>query len=874
MANTKKLQVFGSIKGTDGKSAYEYAKDGGYTGTEEEFSNRMATKIPVSFMDLEDNGNIVTGNLTYKVDYTFFDETVTTSDYVAEILGNMFYGVKLSDDFVYNRFCNYDIITYDGEEERYGNYRVSHSSMYGTTYIGDESTLTGVSKYDTGFFEPIIMYVHGAYGSGYYLLFREPYDGVVSIRIDEHELTIDKSNLPSVSYNDLTNLYFYEHLDTIPIVNETRISTKKGVTNVSNIRSDLFEYAKARITINTTSYIMDINSTGGNQFYIGNYSLVNNSYENTGENLCFLVSIAESSGNRSYTLYLDTNVYAINSSVKLSVEGITDIYIEKLPERFLPDTVAKTDHTHSFNDLEDRPFGESGSDVWIYDKTELIFVGESTYTFEVSDEIVELFSTAGNTVYVYWNGTKYECTTQYESGPMWYSVSFDEYFIYREGNTLIFSTGVTSLNGNYEFGLLSSISTIKTIDGKFLPDLPDLPELNEVKYIEQELTEDQQNQARKNIGLYHNYEQEVKKELFVYNTQQNFAIDKDEISTTLNDESGSYIVSFADEIYNVTSDSAATSIPNVGVVSALLWIGNPSLIETSFDLSDKTENLDLPFVVYWKGTDFNELEGTATVKYSSDYPASIAAVIPLTISQVTWTETVYEQIPEEYIPDTIARKEDIPENVLTYSEQSLTEEQIMQARKNLGLYYSEEVTITEDVFSYVYVGWWEVTEDNLSNTSITNKQYLVTLLDNTYEVYGKSRVYRADMVGIMQGLFWIGNPTLIDNVPSNIDISGETDYTDLPFVVYWNKVNVNTGDGEMIGSPTVVLDPSVSTSMMGQGLFIDTVKGEKTVHTPIPKEFIPILYDYIILNSSDESGKQFKITVNDEGTLTATEITD
>ena len=244
-------------------------------------------------------------------------------------------------------------------------------------------------------------------------------------------------------------------------------------------------------------------------------------------------------------------------------------------------------------------------------------------------------------------------------------------------------------------------------------------------------------------------------------------------------------------------------------------------------------------------------------------------MIPLTISQVTSTETVYEQIPEEYIPDTIARKEDIPENVLTYSEQSLTEEQKMQARKNLGLYYSEEVTITEDVFSYVYVGWWEVTEDNLSNTSITNKQYLVTLLDNTYEVYGKSRVYRANMVGIMQGLFWIGNPTLIDNVPSNIDISGETDYTDLPFVVYWNKVN-----GEMIGSPTVVLDPSVSTSMMGQGLFIETVKGEKTVHTTIPKEFIPILYDYIILNSSDESGKQFKITVNDEGTLTATEITD
>lgn len=352
----------------------------------------------------------------------------------------------------------------------------------------------------------------------------------------------------------------------------------------------------------------------------------------------------------------------------------------------------------SWNDLKDKPFGESGEEVWVLDKTSLIFAGESSNSLEVSDEVVQLFTTAGNKVYVYWNGVIHECEVQYHNVAMYYYISFGNYTAFLEGNTLTLEFGETMI-GAFEFGLLSSVAELKQLD-------------------------------------------------------------------------------------------------------------------------------------------------------------------------------------EKYIPETIARKEDIPENtdvpenVLTYSEQSLTEEQKMQARKNLGLYYSEEVAITEDVFSYVYVGCWEVTEDNLSNTSITDEQYLVTLLDNTYEVYGKSRVTRVNTVGITQGLFWIGNPTLIDNVPSNIDISGETDYTDLPFVVYWNKVNVDTGNGEMIGSPTVVLDPSVSISMMGQGLFIGTVKGEETVHTPIPKEFIPILYDYIILNSSDESGKQFKITVNDEGTLTATEITD
>lgn len=42
----KKLQVTGSLRGpagSDGKSAYEYAQDGGYTGTEEEFAIKLAS---------------------------------------------------------------------------------------------------------------------------------------------------------------------------------------------------------------------------------------------------------------------------------------------------------------------------------------------------------------------------------------------------------------------------------------------------------------------------------------------------------------------------------------------------------------------------------------------------------------------------------------------------------------------------------------------------------------------------------------------------------------------------------------------------------------------------------------------------------------
>ena len=43
---SKYLQVIGPLKGEDGKSAYQYAQDGGYTGTEAEFAEKLAAEIP------------------------------------------------------------------------------------------------------------------------------------------------------------------------------------------------------------------------------------------------------------------------------------------------------------------------------------------------------------------------------------------------------------------------------------------------------------------------------------------------------------------------------------------------------------------------------------------------------------------------------------------------------------------------------------------------------------------------------------------------------------------------------------------------------------------------------------------------------------
>ena len=45
--------------GLNGKSAYEYAKEGGYTGTEVEFSQKLAKEIPAKVSDLENDKNFI-----------------------------------------------------------------------------------------------------------------------------------------------------------------------------------------------------------------------------------------------------------------------------------------------------------------------------------------------------------------------------------------------------------------------------------------------------------------------------------------------------------------------------------------------------------------------------------------------------------------------------------------------------------------------------------------------------------------------------------------------------------------------------------------------------------------------------------------------
>ena len=58
-SGTTKATVKNGKDGDDGKTAYQYAKDGGYTGTEEEFAQKMAKELPTKLSDLENDSSFV-----------------------------------------------------------------------------------------------------------------------------------------------------------------------------------------------------------------------------------------------------------------------------------------------------------------------------------------------------------------------------------------------------------------------------------------------------------------------------------------------------------------------------------------------------------------------------------------------------------------------------------------------------------------------------------------------------------------------------------------------------------------------------------------------------------------------------------------------
>lgn len=186
-------------------------------------------------------------------------------------------------------------------------------------------------------------------------------------------------------------------------------------------------------------------------------------------------------------------------------------------------------------------------------------------------------------------------------------------------------------------------------------------------------------------------------------------------------------------------------------------------------------------------------------------------------------------------------------DAVQYVTQTLTEEQQMQARKNLGLYNSTEQPIILAEYIDVYgTGAWSYVKDGAFKTDTV----LVELAGVEYLCERQSQYnYATDAT-----VDWYGNAGLIpsDHHPDAV----ENKYPDYPFVAYEVYDDYYAVISGMSGVVYLTMSDPYNT---------------ENVYETVPQEFVPAL-DKIILNSSDGSGKQFYVTVDEAGTLSVTEV--
>ena len=205
-----------------------------------------------------------------------------------------------------------------------------------------------------------------------------------------------------------------------------------------------------------------------------------------------------------------------------------------------------------------------------------------------------------------------------------------------------------------------------------------------------------------------------------------------------------------------------------------------------------------------------------------------------------WFATVYPRPkPSDYIyteeekktwEELQAQIDELKENgagggtadAVQYIAQKLTEDQQMQARRNLGLYGKRTELSKTEVYRYFYVGWWE---GSGTLTEIPNgRSYLISVLDAEYACtsYSKTHKWSEQTTG------YIGNVELIPEDVRSAYSFDESCSVDCPVVLY----QVNSG------SLTVVIDPDLTVPVAGGATFYELGNPVEVVDT-IPEEYLP-----------------------------------
>lgn len=317
--------------------------------------------------------------------------------------------------------------------------------------------------------------------------------------------------------------------------------------------------------------------------------------------------------------------------------------------------------------VKNRPFYSEGETEYLIEPVELqVVYGEA---YPESPIIVNPDDFAvGSVLFVVWNGTVYECIVQYHNMAMWH------YLTSNDGTELPFNIhdsdgtgGELTIGGNdyssvvnVSFALAKSVGKTVPIDIKYLPVDNELSEdgnglvknstiakaLNNrssdaVQYTEQGLTQAQQMQARRNLGLYH-YRYQPKTLMF---TDGPF------------DSSRTYdFEPYEDELYKVQIFAVASEFVeeyevvgfreyDFGSDTTTLWIGGLS---------------EYPFYIY-------TVNGVTRMRFdeSKMQNRDYIGIYELRVMSPTETEQIIETIPAEYLPPFTVRDENGNPYVLT-----------------------------------------------------------------------------------------------------------------------------------------------------------------------------------------------------------------
>ena len=212
----------------------------------------------------------------------------------------------------------------------------------------------------------------------------------------------------------------------------------------------------------------------------------------------------------------------------------------------------------------------------------------------------------------------------------------------------------------YDIDENNSIARFKIGDGiTNINSLPFVSHHEVISYLPQELTEEQQMQARANLG--------------VYSTTLPII---EEGTIEIVNKQGHHFLSL-EESTNIKLTLSATVGYNSQFKIDLIGYSdyNSNHMYLRMEASD-----DFRYNLIYEG-DFWDFSNSGYDLPDGTYNFSLMKIQTLLV-------------PEEYIPDTIARASDIPQNVVQYSEQTLSEEEQMQARANLGLYNSTKTFLS------------------------------------------------------------------------------------------------------------------------------------------------------------------------------------